>query len=368
MNEIIITNTNGELTTSSLGVAEKFGKQHKHVIEKIGNIIAEMNSAENSAQYSTEKSAQYFIESIYIDNSGKSNKCYELTRDGFSLLVMGFTGKKALEWKLKYIEAFNLMEQKLREKLEINNTMDLNILTETIGTAISKVLTSQLEICVENAIQKYLPKPNTKKINTWKSQVVKPIIDKIHNATSIPIENIYKIIYFVMQEIHGFNQCYAITSYCDKYNLETCSVIDAIADNIEYQEQFVKGAKKIAEVMSMSKKINLLLTINEPAQNNNIDNEQAAEDDVFAEEGIKEGQFDAFFEVVEPLARRHNDNSIYFVATLRKVYQRMKSARAWKILKTRKKCNTIKEVIESDMKLIKLYDDTVAEMLAELDE
>ena len=174
MNEIIITNTNGELTTSSLGVAEKFGKQHKHVIEKIGNIIAEMNSAENSAQYSTEKSAQYFIESIYIDNSGKSNKCYELTRDGFSLLVMGFTGKKALEWKLKYIEAFNLMEQKLREKLEINNTMDLNILTETIGTAISKVLTSQLEICVENAIQKYLPKPNTKKINTWKSQVGKP--------------------------------------------------------------------------------------------------------------------------------------------------------------------------------------------------
>ncbi|MDE5853837.1 MAG: Rha family transcriptional regulator, partial [Ruminococcus sp.] len=108
MNEIVITNINGELTTSSLGVAERFGKQHKDVLEKISNIKAEMNSAEFSAQY--------FIESIYIDNSGKSNKCYELTRDGFSLLVMGFTGKKALEWKLKYIEAFNLMEQKLREQ------------------------------------------------------------------------------------------------------------------------------------------------------------------------------------------------------------------------------------------------------------
>ena len=112
MNEIVITNTNGELTTSSLGVAEKFKKQHKDVLEKISNIMAEMNSAEFSAQY--------FIESVYIDNSGKSNKCYELTRDGFSLLVMGFTGKKALEWKLKYIEAFNLMEQKLRQQSDFS--------------------------------------------------------------------------------------------------------------------------------------------------------------------------------------------------------------------------------------------------------
>lgn len=116
MNEIVITNINGELTTSSLGVAEKFGKRHCDVLEKISDIMAEMNSTEKSVQYSAEKSAQYFIESIYIDNSGKSNKCYELTRDGFSLLVMGFTGKKALEWKLKYIEAFNLMEQKFKEQ------------------------------------------------------------------------------------------------------------------------------------------------------------------------------------------------------------------------------------------------------------
>lgn len=41
------------------------------------------------------------------------NKCYLMTRDGFSLLVMGFTGQKALEWKLRYIEAFNEMENSL---------------------------------------------------------------------------------------------------------------------------------------------------------------------------------------------------------------------------------------------------------------
>lgn len=105
MNEIMINNFNGNLTVSSLQVANDFGKQHKHVIETIEKL-----KAENSAL------TKMFIESTYVAGTGKSYKCYELTRDGFSLLVMGFTGKKSLEWKLKYIEAFNLMESKLVQK------------------------------------------------------------------------------------------------------------------------------------------------------------------------------------------------------------------------------------------------------------
>lgn len=60
----------------------------------------------------------YFIKSSYVhEQNNQRYKEYLLTRDGFSLLVMGFTGKKALEWKLKYIEAFNKMELFIREKL-----------------------------------------------------------------------------------------------------------------------------------------------------------------------------------------------------------------------------------------------------------
>lgn len=102
INEIVVNNTNGELTVPSVQVAENFGKQHKHVLESIENLIAE-NSAVTSM----------FIESTYKAGTGKNYKCYDMTRDGFSLLVMGFTGSKALEWKLKYIEAFNMMETKL---------------------------------------------------------------------------------------------------------------------------------------------------------------------------------------------------------------------------------------------------------------
>lgn len=103
MNEILITNTNGQLTVSSLQIAENFEKRPADVHEAIENLTAENSVVKN-----------LFIESTYVNERGRQYKCYELTRDGFSLLVMGFTGKKALEWKLKYIEAFNAMEQAIR--------------------------------------------------------------------------------------------------------------------------------------------------------------------------------------------------------------------------------------------------------------
>lgn len=68
--------------------------------------------------HSTENSAEYFMLETYRDASGKQNKEYLLTRDGFSLLVMGFTGEKALAWKLKYIRAFNAMEGMLKRICE----------------------------------------------------------------------------------------------------------------------------------------------------------------------------------------------------------------------------------------------------------
>ena len=109
MNDLVlVTNENGVAMTSSLKIAEVFGKEHRNVIQSIAKLITEIQPAENSARY--------FLSSSYVDAKGENRKCYNLTRDGFSLLVMGFTGKKALEWKLKYIEAFNLMEQKIRER------------------------------------------------------------------------------------------------------------------------------------------------------------------------------------------------------------------------------------------------------------
>ena len=128
MNQITINNSNGKLTVSSIQVAKDFGKRHDHVVRDIENLIIMINEglpkigetyrvAENSADPLKRpkfKVSDYFIETTYQHPQNKQRyKCYDITRDGFSLLVMGFTGKKALNWKLRYIEAFNLMEQKL---------------------------------------------------------------------------------------------------------------------------------------------------------------------------------------------------------------------------------------------------------------
>lgn len=97
--------------TTSRTVAEQFDKQHKHVIRDIETIIEQMASGRQSPKLG---SAQLFIKTTYqAEEGGRKYPEYLMTRDGFSLLAMGFTGKKALQFKLKFIDAFNRMEQAL---------------------------------------------------------------------------------------------------------------------------------------------------------------------------------------------------------------------------------------------------------------
>lgn len=105
MDEIILSNENGYVTANSVDVADKFGKRHDSILRDIDNII----KSDSTILWN-----EMFIETTY-KNRGKLYRCYDMNRDGFSLLAMGFTGKKALQWKLKYIDAFNAMEEKLKD-------------------------------------------------------------------------------------------------------------------------------------------------------------------------------------------------------------------------------------------------------------
>ncbi|WP_233027432.1 Rha family transcriptional regulator [Enterococcus faecalis] len=97
---------NKQVVTSSLQVAETFRKQHKHVLEAIDEL--KQGLAENSADL--------FYEDIYVHPQNKqSYRQVIMNRDGFTLLAMGFTGQKALQFKLKYIEAFNQMEKEIQQ-------------------------------------------------------------------------------------------------------------------------------------------------------------------------------------------------------------------------------------------------------------
>lgn len=96
---------NDEAVCSSLQVAEKFGKEHRNVLQNVDNLIAENSAVKNMFKLSS-----------YKADNGQSYRQFYMNRDGFSLLVMGFNGKKALDWKLQYIKAFNQMESFIREK------------------------------------------------------------------------------------------------------------------------------------------------------------------------------------------------------------------------------------------------------------
>lgn len=100
MKELVKTD-NGQIVTTSLLVAEKFGKEHRHVLDAIRNLVAE-NSAATSL----------FVRSEY-ENRGKMYPMFIMNKDGFSLLVMGFTGSQALQFKMEFINAFNKMEEML---------------------------------------------------------------------------------------------------------------------------------------------------------------------------------------------------------------------------------------------------------------
>lgn len=101
---------NGKAFTTSTDVARHFGKRHDAVLRDIRNLITELPSDH----------AHNFVEMVVTVQIGsgatRNDPAYRITRDGFTLLAMGFTGKKALAFKLAYIDAFNRMEAELASR------------------------------------------------------------------------------------------------------------------------------------------------------------------------------------------------------------------------------------------------------------
>jgi Rha family phage regulatory protein len=104
--KIHIVMNNDRPVTTSRNVAETFGKEHKHILEAVDNLTAENSTVKNM-----------FAEDSYKNTRGREYRQVLMTKDGFTLLAMGFTGKKAIDFKLKYIEQFNKMEQHIKQQL-----------------------------------------------------------------------------------------------------------------------------------------------------------------------------------------------------------------------------------------------------------
>ena len=91
-----------EVFADTLKIAEVFGKNHPEILRLIRSLPNDDFKTEN------------FKETFYTNKQNKRQPCYNLTRDGFSLLVMGFTGQRAYQWKIEFIKAFNKMEAMIK--------------------------------------------------------------------------------------------------------------------------------------------------------------------------------------------------------------------------------------------------------------
>lgn len=131
MNDIVFQGSGGQPLTNSVLVAEKFEKRHCDLIKAIKNMTTQNCVVQNM-----------FVESTYFNSQSKEQPMYIMNRDGFTLLAMGFTGKKALQFKLDYIEAFNKMEKAIKEAPTLPSPIDVTILKQLVEA--TQVMTAQI--------------------------------------------------------------------------------------------------------------------------------------------------------------------------------------------------------------------------------
>ena len=173
MNDLVlVTNENGVAMTSSLKIAEVFGKRPSEVNRKIKEKISLFNECN-------------FALVDYTDEKGEKRPMYLLHRDFTTFLIMGFTGSKADEWKMKYIKAFNEMEQMLKDGTQLTEKQKLEL-----------QLFSKNKAEVAEAHKKLLELETKPLIETIENQ--KPLVEFANvvgaNDTLISIGNFSKVV------------------------------------------------------------------------------------------------------------------------------------------------------------------------------
>lgn len=112
----VVAIVHGEVMADSRDVAAFFEKRHDNVLRDIGGLLKSEETL----------SLRHFTEDRVVEGqNGQTYRRYRMTRDGFTLLAMGFTGAKALKWKLAYIAAFNAMEAELRDRATAPRQIDV---------------------------------------------------------------------------------------------------------------------------------------------------------------------------------------------------------------------------------------------------
>ena len=184
MNDLVFKGQNDQVVTTSLKVAEVFEKEHKHVLDAVRKLF----TAENSAV------KQMFQESTYLNERNQSQPMFVMNRDGFTLLAMSFNGKKALEFKIAYINAFNNMEAELKSQ-------------QTKQLSAAESLLQSVQLLVAHERQLAILEHNQKNMQG----AISSLYDKVY---SMQFETD-----MVKQKINNEIDRYTVIGYCSAHNI-----------------------------------------------------------------------------------------------------------------------------------------------------
>lgn len=184
MNELVFRGQNDQVITTSLLVAETFEKEHRNVLKSIRKLMSATNVAV----------AQMFDETTYVNEQGKEQPMFVMNRDGFTLLAMGFSGEKALEFKVKYINAFNKMEAELKSQ-------------QTKQLSAAESLLQSVQLLVAHERQLAILEHNQKNMQG----AISSLYDKVY---SMQFETD-----MVKQKINNEIDRYTVIGYCSAHNI-----------------------------------------------------------------------------------------------------------------------------------------------------
>lgn len=192
MNELVFKSDNGEIVTTSLKVAETFNKDHARVLRDIRDLACSEEFRQGN-----------FAESSYLNNQNREQPLIIMSKDGFTLLAMGYTGKKAMNFKESYIAAFNSMEKALKEQVKPKS--HLEILVESAQALLEQSkriekVESRLDAMErereENTRQLLAAKVSEKELPTMRLRDnIRQLVNRYANARNISQSDVWHKVY-----------------------------------------------------------------------------------------------------------------------------------------------------------------------------
>nr|DAE88706.1 MAG TPA: hypothetical protein [Caudoviricetes sp.] len=214
--ENLIQIVNNQAVVSSRQIAERFGKEHR-------NILANIRQAIQSAEIS----ADWFYQTEYIDSKGRTYPEYLMNEEGFTLIVMGFNTKRAIEWKVKYIQAFKQMKKYLNQ-LQVSS-VDKKILDCKYDEVQMEKSKLWLELADKVDIKEYKQMAKSYAFNT------------LAGSNVLPLPEVKELTYSATEvgEIFGVSKN-KIGSLANKHNLKTDEYGKYFYDKSRYSNKEVQ--------------------------------------------------------------------------------------------------------------------------------